>query len=177
MWVRLSEHGTVWQCPQGSDQPLDKVGNMSVKAVDRYQKHTRYQRLLFKGQQGYTFLSKYMTFLKSQQIVLTLTLQFLLFATLAKNLTVGPLAKNAILLLVSLSPVLTLFLLLFSTTYRFMSIDRQSTATKREVVLSVLFPYKCNFHSHECSTSQRCRYNIVCTISVKSTLLEKERFM
>ena len=104
MWVRLSEHGTVWQCPQGSDQPLDKVGNMSVKAVDRYQKHTRYQRLLFKGQQGYTFLSKYMTFLKSQQIVLTLTLQFLLFATLAKNLTVGPLAKNAILLLVSLSP-------------------------------------------------------------------------
>ena len=113
MWVRLSEHGTVWQCPQGSDQPLDKVGNMSVKAVDRYQKHTRYQRLLFKGQQGYTFLSKYMTFLKSQQIVLTLTLQFLLFATLAKNLTVGPLAKNAILLLVSLSPVLTLFLLLF----------------------------------------------------------------
>ena len=114
MWVRLSEHRTVWQCPQGSDQPLDKVGNMSVKAVDRYQKHTRYQRLLFKGQQGYTFLSKYMTFLKSQQIVLlTLTLQFLLFATLAKNLTVGPLAKNAILLLVSLSQVLTLFLLLF----------------------------------------------------------------
>ena len=29
-----------------------------------------------------------------------------------------------------------------------MSIDRQSTATKRELVLSVLFPYKCNFHSH-----------------------------
>ena len=110
MWVRrLSEHRTVWQCPLGSDQPLDKVGNMSVKAVDRYQKNTRYQRLLFKGQQGYTFLSKYMTFLKSQQIVLTLTLQFLLFATLAKNLTVGQLAKNAILLLVSLSPVLTLF--------------------------------------------------------------------
>ena len=48
-----------------------------------------------------------MTFLKSWQIVLTLALQFLLFATLAlhaKNLTVGPLAKNAILLLVSLSP-------------------------------------------------------------------------